>query len=152
MPIKSVKIKKLFLSRPGITQPKNQLPRSKSVTCSLRTDTHTDRVTTEGTLSGFQDFRIFSFNLSTKIGPKTTKHIPKTQSLHLNASSCRYANTCTLLSILAFNRASRVLTPRSIDLLICISDSAMIRHLVRYHTIDSVFPQVAKHRTKLDTL
>ena len=64
MPIKSVKMKMLtnkknaFLSHvPRIIQPKNQVPRPKSVPCSLRTDrqTHT-KVTTVGTLSGFQEF------------------------------------------------------------------------------------------------
>ena len=37
------KPKKKFLSHvPRITQPKNQLPRSKGVTCSPRTDGQTD--------------------------------------------------------------------------------------------------------------
>ena len=44
-----------------ITQPKNQVPRPKDVTCSPRIDRHTDRqtdtkVSTEDTLSGFQEF------------------------------------------------------------------------------------------------
>ena len=49
-----------FLHVPSITQPKNQVPRSKGVFCSLRTDT--DRQTrksensTEDILSGFQEF------------------------------------------------------------------------------------------------
>ena len=40
-----------------ITQPKNKVPRSKGVLCSPITDrqTHT-KVTTVGTLSGFQEF------------------------------------------------------------------------------------------------
>ena len=47
------------------TKPRNQVPRSKGVFCSLVTDTHTHthtyththtKVTTEGTLSGFQEF------------------------------------------------------------------------------------------------
>ena len=45
----------LFFSHvPRITQPKNLVPRSKGVPCSPFT--HIDRVTTEGTLSGFQGF------------------------------------------------------------------------------------------------
>ena len=67
MPIKSVKMKisknkkMCFFSHVlRITQPKNCVPRSKGVTCSPFTDgqTHrqTHRVTTEGTLLGFQDF------------------------------------------------------------------------------------------------
>merc|ERR1711923_339838 len=48
-----------YVSR--ITLPKNQIPSSKTVVSSSRTETHTDRqthtkVNTEGTLSGFQDF------------------------------------------------------------------------------------------------
>ena len=43
-----------------IIQPKNQIPRPKSVSCSVftdrQTDTHTHRVTTVGTLPRFQDF------------------------------------------------------------------------------------------------
>ena len=55
-------ILKSFFSRvPKINQHKNSVPRSKDVLCSPRRDGHTDRqthtkVTTEGTLSGFQDF------------------------------------------------------------------------------------------------
>ena len=67
MPIKSVKMKisknkkNVFLSHgPRITLLKNQVPRSKDVLCSPLTDRRTDRqtpiVTTEGTLSGFQEF------------------------------------------------------------------------------------------------
>ena len=52
--------KKVFFSHvTRITQPKNQVPRSKAVLCSPRIDTHTHtdtKVTTVGTLSGFQDF------------------------------------------------------------------------------------------------
>ena len=78
MPIKSVKMQNFekqnnaFLSHiPRITQPKNQIPWSKDVLCSPVTDRHTDRptdtkVTTMGTLLGFQEF---SFNLSSRIGP-----------------------------------------------------------------------------------
>ena len=46
-----------FSHVPRITQPKNYVPRPKSVSCSRQTDgqTHT-KVTTEGTLLGFQDF------------------------------------------------------------------------------------------------
>ena len=71
MPIKRVKMKiskksDFFLMSQGSLNPK--IPRPKGVTCSLRTDTQTHRhshtqtdrqthrVTTEGTLSGFQDF------------------------------------------------------------------------------------------------
>ena len=47
----------VFTHVPIITQPKNQVPRSKGVLCSSRTDRHTDtKVNTEDTLSGFQDF------------------------------------------------------------------------------------------------
>ena len=52
------KQKNAFFSHvPRITQPKNQVPRPKSVPCSPRTDgqTHT-KVTTDSTLSGFQEF------------------------------------------------------------------------------------------------
>ena len=67
-PLKSVKIqiskkKVFFLMSQGSLSPKN---RSKGVTCSSFTDRRTHRVTTEGTLSGFQDF---SFNVSSRIGP-----------------------------------------------------------------------------------
>ena len=48
----------------------------KGVACRLLTDTrtHTDRVTTVGTLSGFQDFILQPIiNLSSRIGPKCGK-------------------------------------------------------------------------------
>ena len=50
-----------FSHVPRITQPKNQVPRSKALLCSPRIDgqthTHTHtKVTTVGTLSGFQEF------------------------------------------------------------------------------------------------
>ena len=66
MPIKSVKMKiskktRFFLMCQGSLNQKNQVPRSKDVLCSPPTDRHTDRqthtkVTTVGTLSGFQEF------------------------------------------------------------------------------------------------
>ena len=51
--------KNAFLSH--VPRTKNLVPRSKDVLCSPRTDGQTDRqthtkVTTEGTLSGFQEF------------------------------------------------------------------------------------------------
>ena len=76
MSIKSIKMtisksKKqyVFLSHvPSIIQ---SIPRPKVKVCHVDcvpTDTHTDtKLTTEGTLSEFQDF---SFNLSSMIGPK----------------------------------------------------------------------------------
>ena len=48
MHIKSVKMK--------MSKNKKMVPRSKDVPCSPRTDRRTDRVTTVGILSGFQDF------------------------------------------------------------------------------------------------
>ena len=86
MPIKSVKMKiskkKVFFSHvTRITQPKNQIPRSKGVLSSSGIDGHTDRqthtkVNTEDTLLGFHDF---SYNLSSRIGPivfqQSTHHL-----------------------------------------------------------------------------
>ena len=60
MPIKSVKMKISKKNVPRITQPKHYVPTSKCVPSSLlthrHTDRQTDRMTTVGTLSGFQDF------------------------------------------------------------------------------------------------
>ena len=79
MPIKSEKMKisknkklRFFLMSQGSLNPKIRFLVEKvcPVAC-LQTDRQTDRqtdgVTTVGTLSGFQDF---SFNLSSRIGPK----------------------------------------------------------------------------------
>ena len=74
MPIKSEKMKisknkkmRFFLMSQGSFNPKIRFLVEKvcPVAC-LQTDGQTDRVTTVGTLSGFQDF---SFNLSSRIGP-----------------------------------------------------------------------------------
>ena len=78
IPIKSVKIKILknkkkqfFPHVPRITQPKNEVPMSKGVTCSPRTDGQTDRHESDYRGYPFQVFRSFSFNLSSRIGPTT---------------------------------------------------------------------------------
>ena len=44
-----------------IIRHKNEVPRPKGVPCSPFTDGQTDRVTTEGTISGFQDFFLKPF-------------------------------------------------------------------------------------------
>ena len=63
-----------------ITQPK-KVPRSKDVTCSPRTGTHTNTQTRVTTEAPFQGFGIFFFNLSSRIGPIITK-------LYYETSSC----------------------------------------------------------------
>ena len=82
MPIKSEKMKisknkkmRFFLMSQGSFNPKIRFLVEKvcPVAClqtDRQTDGQTDRVTTVGTLSGFQDF---SFNLSSRIGPKILK-------------------------------------------------------------------------------
>ena len=58
---------KMFVSHvPRITQPKNQVPRSKGVLCSLVTDRQTRKWLLWAPCQGF---RSFPFNLSSKIGP-----------------------------------------------------------------------------------
>ena len=62
--------KNAFLSHvQRITQPKDQVPRSKCVPCSPRTDRQTDGRTRKWKQrTPFQGFRIFSFNLSSRNG------------------------------------------------------------------------------------
>ena len=117
MPIKSVcmneNFKKqtkmcFFLMSQGSFNPKNQVPRSKGVPCSLFTDRHTDRhththtiVNTGDTLSEFHNF---SFNLMIIISPLLTKMGPNKKGgmpcylnygyLHL----LRFSTACTVNS------------------------------------------------------
>ena len=85
------------------TQPKNCVPRSKGVTCSPFTDRHTDgrthRVTTKGTLSGFQDFFPSTYHQGLPQYFGHNSHMTLTQNLFLNIA---YKIVCPKARLIIF--------------------------------------------------